>query len=118
MAVLLNPDCRDDNHVKCPNVGLDDDTGEPVDCPCHCHPRTALCGQRHESGKLDHLGPCVMGPDHEGPHHFDGPIEGTVISVTIGDGWDRARTKDAGVDSILEDIGRALAHRPHDEPPC
>ena len=109
MALLLNPDCRDENHVKCPNAGLDDETGQGTYCPCFCHPENPPCGKPHEATGLAYLGPCLMGAGHEGPHQFTGPIAGTVISVTI-----EAPEDDAGVDSILEDLGRAMgkASRP------
>jgi hypothetical protein len=72
------------------------------------------CGQPHEAAGLDYLGPCVADQDHDGPHEFVGPIEGTVISVTLGDGWKRTRTRDA--DELLDALGPAL--RATDEPPC
>jgi len=74
----------------------------------------AACGQPHEAEGLAYLGPCVADEDHDGPHQFTGPIEGTVISVTIGDSgaWDRTRTRDAGADRILADVAKALAPRP------
>lgn len=88
MAILLNPECRDDNHAKCPNQGLDEyeDCGEMTYCPCFCHEGNAKCGHPHEVSGLAYLGACLMGKDHEGPHRFKGPIAGTVISITVGKG--------------------------------
>jgi hypothetical protein len=103
MAILLNPECRDDNHAKCPNAGLDDDAGTMTYCPCHCHEENPRCGKPHEATGLSYLGPCLMGPDHDGPHHFVGPIAGTVISVTISGPED-----DPGAVKVLEDLGRAM----------
>jgi hypothetical protein len=111
MAVQLSPDCRDDNHGKCPGYGWDLDADRADVCPCTCHPETVKCGLPHEATGLAYLGPCLMGANHDGPHQFTGPIAGSLISVTIDGPED-----DAGVDSILEDIRRALA--PGTEPPC
>jgi len=115
MAVLPSPDCRDDNHNKCPNVGWDEVADDATGCPCHCHPGPR-CGQPHEAPALAYLGQCIMGPDHDGPHHFDGPIDGTVISVTLGDGWERISAEDLvnGAD-VLEDLGRAIGRPKADQ---
>lgn len=117
MAVQLSPDCRDDNHGKCPGYGWDLEFDAVDVCPCTCHPDTPKCGLPHEAPGLAYLGQCIMGANHDGPHHFTGPIEGTVISVTLGDGWKRTRTRDAGVDMVLEDLAKTMAPRPT-EPPC
>jgi hypothetical protein len=66
-----------------------------------------------------------MGTNHDGPHLFDGPIEGTVISVTLGDGWTRTREEDRpehrlepGLNEALEGLAQALAKpRGPEEPP-
>jgi hypothetical protein len=83
-------------------------------CPCQCHDGVQ-CGQQHEAPGLAYLGACLMGPNHDGPHLFNGPIEGTVISVTLGDGWTRTREEDRpehrlepGLGEVLEGLSRAL----------
>jgi hypothetical protein len=77
------------------------------------------CGQPHEAPGLAYLGLCVADDGHDGPHEFTGPIEGTVISVTLGDGWTRTRTDDRpehllepGLKDVLEGLGRALGTGP------
>lgn len=42
MAVQLSPDCRDDNHGKCPGYGWDLEADRADVCPCTCH-LCALC---------------------------------------------------------------------------
>lgn len=125
MAIDLSPDCRDDNHGKCPGYGWDMDADQADVCPCTCHPDTPKCGQPHEAPGLAHLGACLAGENHSGPHVFNGPIDGTVITVTLGDGWTRERTEDRperllepGLNAALEDLGRALgkARGPHEPP--
>jgi hypothetical protein len=106
--ILLNPECRDDEHGKCPNVGLEDETGRSTYCPCFCHVQegqNVRCGNAHELAGLAYLGPCVMGAFHDGPHQFTGP-DGSVVSVTVS-----APDNDPGVDLILEDLASAM--HPH-----
>lgn len=117
MAILLNPECRDDEHAKCPNVGLEDETGKSTYCPCHCHEGNTKCGNAHEAPGLAYLGPCVMGALHDGPHHFNGPIPGTVISVTVSEGPAVTPAQAEGepaVGLVLEGLRRAL--QPHTFP--
>lgn len=108
MAVQLSPDCRDDNHGKCPGYGWDLDADQADVCPCTCHPDTPKCGLPHEATGLAYLGPCLMGANHDGPHHFTGPIEGTLISVTIDD---RADPDDPGVAMVLDKLAQSMASR-------
>jgi hypothetical protein len=111
VAVDVSPDCRDDNHGKCPGYGWDLETDQADVCPCTCHPDTLKCGQHHEAPGLAYLGECLAGANHNGPHIFKGPIEGSVVSVTIS-----APDNDPGVDLILEDLGQAMGKA--SEPPC
>jgi hypothetical protein len=66
--------CVEDDHDLCP----------AGDCPCFCEPLNGpRCGRHHAEAGLDYLGTCLMGENHEGPCVFDGPISGSVISVTV-----------------------------------
>lgn len=97
MAILLNPDCRDEKHASCSTSGWDEETDQADYCPCHCHLAPPRCGAAHEAPGLAYLGACVMGARHAGLCQFIGPLEGTIVSVAIGetDAWDRTRTRDA-----------------------
>lgn len=113
VAHRLSAVCLDDEHGECKAEGWRAGMDPDAYCPCHCHDGVR-CGQPHEAPGLAYLGPCVMGPNHEGPHEFDGPIDGTVISVTLGDGWTRTEDRpehllEPGLNDVLKDVARALA---------
>jgi hypothetical protein len=112
MAVDVSPDCRDDNHGKCQGYGWDLEFDAMDTCPCTCHPDTPKCGQLHELPGLAYLGKCLAGANHAGPHQFNGPLDGTVISVTVS-----APEGDPGAAKVLEDLGRAMGKAKAGEDP-
>jgi hypothetical protein len=36
MIPLLSPDCRDENHQKCPGEAWDVEADQPAPCQCEC----------------------------------------------------------------------------------